>query len=61
MDQVNLTLNLTVAQVNVILKHLGAGAFIEVEPIIATIREQAMPQLQNVRQPSDSGTTPDEE
>lgn len=45
MDQVNLTLNLTVAQVNVILKYVGAGAFVEVESVIAAIRQQAAPQL----------------
>ena len=61
MDQVNLTLNLTVAQVNVILKYIGAGAFAEVENVINSIREQAAPQLQNVLQSSDSGATPDEE
>lgn len=61
MDKVNLTLNLTVAQVNVILKYIGAGAFAEVENVINTIREQAAPQLQNASQSSDSGATPDEE
>lgn len=45
MDQLNLTLNLNVAQVNVILKYLGAGAFVEVENVINAIREQAAPQL----------------
>lgn len=61
MDQVNITLNLTVAQINVILKYMGAGAFAEVENVINSIREQAAPQLQNISQSSDSGATPDEE
>ena len=45
MDQFNLTLNLTVAQVNVILKYLGGGAFAEVESVVNAIRTQAAPQL----------------
>jgi len=56
-----LNLNLTVAQINVILKYLGAGSFVEVEPVITTIRDQAAPQIQMFSKPSDSGTNSDEE
>lgn len=45
MENMILTLNLTVAQINTILKHLGSGAFVEVEPVVTAIREQATPQL----------------
>lgn len=45
MENTVLTLNLTVAQVNTILKYIGAGAYVEVEQIIASIREQAASQL----------------
>ena len=45
MDQLNLALNLTVAQVNVILKYLGGGTFSEVESVVNAIRLQATPQL----------------
>jgi ribosomal protein S9 len=38
MENINLTLNLTVAQVNVILKYLGGGVFAEVEGVINAIR-----------------------
>ena len=41
----NLTFNFTINQINLILKYLGSGAFIEVEPIITSIREQAALQL----------------
>jgi hypothetical protein len=57
----NLTFNFTINQINLILKYLGSGAFVEVEPIINSIREQAASQLQRVSQSSDSGATPDEE
>ena len=45
MDRFNITLNLTVAQINVILKYLGGGAFAEVENVVNAIRVQATPQL----------------
>ena len=45
MENTVLTLNLTVAQVNTILKYIGAGSYVEVEQIIASIREQAATQL----------------
>lgn len=52
MDTINITLNLSVAQINVILKYVGAGAFAEVENVIAAIREQASPQLAAAAQSS---------
>lgn len=46
MENMNINLTLTVAQLNTILKYLGNGVFAEVESAIAAIREQAIPQLQ---------------
>lgn len=40
-----LTIRLTVDQVNTILKYLGNGSYIEVSDIINQIRSQAVPQL----------------
>jgi hypothetical protein len=46
MENMTFTFNLTFAQANVILKHLGAGSYAEVESIIAAIRDQATAQMQ---------------
>ena len=53
MENLVLTLNLSVAQINVILKYLGSGAFAEVESVINSIREQAAPQLQAAATPAE--------
>jgi len=45
MDNTKVMLNLTVAQVNTILKHLGSGPYVEVVDIINEIRSQAVPQI----------------
>lgn len=41
----NITLSLTVPQVNLILQALGQGPFATVEPLITEIRNQALPQV----------------
>lgn len=46
MENTNMNLNLTVQQVNVILKYLGAGAYLEVAELIQVIRDQCAPQIQ---------------
>jgi len=45
MDNTIVNLNLTVAQVNTILKYLGNGSYLEVVDIINEIRLQAVPQI----------------
>lgn len=45
MDNTKVMLNLTVAQVNTILKHLGSGPYVEVVDIVNEIRSQAVPQI----------------
>ena len=49
MDNMLIELKLTVAQINVILNHLGRGAYVEVQPIVDDIRAQATPQLASVQ------------
>ena len=41
----NVTLELTLAELNVIMKYLGAGAYVEVADLVVKIRQQAEPQL----------------
>jgi len=41
-----ITLELEVNEIEIALKHLSAGAFIEVSPVICKIRDQALPQVQ---------------
>jgi len=45
MENMEVNLRLTVAQVNTILKYLGNGAYMEVNEIINKIRLQAVPQI----------------
>lgn len=45
MDNTEVNLRLTVAQVNMILKHLGNGSYVDVVDIINEIRLQAVPQI----------------
>lgn len=52
MENTELSFKFTIAQINVILKWLGSGAFVEVESVINEIRKQAAPQL-----PQQSNTT----
>jgi hypothetical protein len=46
MDNLELELKLTVAHVNTVLKHLGAGVYAEVAEIIQLLHGQAQPQVQ---------------
>jgi len=48
MENKEITLTLSIAEVNNVLGALGKGPYEVVEPIIAKIREQAMPQVQEV-------------
>jgi hypothetical protein len=52
MENIMFTFSLTFAQANIILKHLGAGAYVEVEGVIAAIRDQAASQIQASAQPA---------
>lgn len=40
-----ITLNLSLAEVNVILNALGRASYVEVAPVIEVIKSQAAPQL----------------
>ena len=46
MEDKEITLTLTVADTNVILGALGKGPYEVVEPLIAKIRAQAVPQVE---------------
>ena len=44
-ESMSIKLELEVADVELVLKHLAAGAFIEVSPAICKIRDQALVQI----------------
>lgn len=46
MENLELELKLTVAHINTVLKHLGAGAYAEVAEVIQLLHGQAQPQIQ---------------
>jgi hypothetical protein len=46
MDNLELELKLTVAHINMILKHLAKGAYEEVSELIAVLHMQAKPQVE---------------
>jgi hypothetical protein len=46
MENLELELKLTVAHVNTVLKHLGAGIYAEVADLIQLLHGQAQPQIQ---------------
>jgi len=46
MENLELELKLTVAHVNTMLKHLGAGVYAEVADLINLLHGQAKPQIQ---------------
>lgn len=52
MENMTIDLKLTVAQINVILGHLGRGAYLEVQPVVDEIRNQAAPQLASAQPPA---------
>ena len=47
MDNLELDLKLTVAHVNTVLKHLGAGVYAEVADLISLLHGQAKPQIED--------------
>ena len=50
MENKEINLTLTVAEINVVLGALGKGPYEAVESVITKIREQAMPQVQQVEE-----------
>jgi hypothetical protein len=58
MENLELELKLTVAHVNTVLKHLGAGVYAEVSELIQFIHGQATPQLQAASQAALSASAP---
>ena len=46
MENLELELKLSVAHINTILKHLGAGAYAEVADLITLLHGQAKPQVE---------------
>jgi hypothetical protein len=46
MENLELDLKLTVAHVNTVLKHLGAGVYAEVADLITLLHGQAKPQIE---------------
>ena len=46
MENLELNFKLTVANINTILKHLGAGAYAEVAELVTIIHGQAKPQVE---------------
>lgn len=60
MDSIELELKLTVAQINVVLKHLAKGAYEEVADLITLLHSQAKPQVETASaaaQPAPVGET----
>ena len=49
MEDKELTLTLSVADVNTVLGALGKGPYEVVEPLIAKIRAQALPQVEQAK------------
>jgi hypothetical protein len=47
-----INLNHDIAEIEIILKHLGMGAYAEVAGIIQKIRDQAIPQVAKIQQNS---------
>jgi len=60
MENIELELKLTVAHVNAILKHLGAGAYAEVAEVINLLHGQAKPQIEAAATPAPAAEVPTE-
>jgi hypothetical protein len=45
MENLELDLKLTVTHINILLKHLGAGAYAEVADLVNILHSQAKPQI----------------
>ena len=52
MENLELEIKLTVAHVNTVLKHLGAGAYAEVADLIQLLHGQAKPQIESAASPA---------
>jgi len=52
MENLELNLKLTVAHINTILKHLGAGAYAEVAELVNLLHAQAKPQVEAAAVPA---------
>jgi len=52
MENLELDLKLTVAHVNTVLKHLGAGVYAEVADLIQLLHGQAKPQIESAVPPA---------
>jgi len=52
MENIELELKLTVAHVNTVLKHLGAGVYAEVADLIQLLHGQAKPQIESAVVPA---------
>lgn len=61
MDNLEINLKLTVAQVNAVLAHLSKGAYADVVDLITNIREQAVPQVSNAVEKPKAQVPQDEE
>ena len=51
MDNLELDLKLSVAHVNTVLRHLGAGVYAEVADLITLLHGQAKPQIEAAASP----------
>ena len=51
-----ITLNLTVEEINVALKHMGEGIYKEVAPVVSKIHSQAAPQIEAAKKPPEGET-----
>jgi len=62
MENLVVKLEMTVAQINTVLKHLGVGAYAEVSDLISHIHSQATPQVQaaNNSAPAASDSPPNQ-
>ena len=54
-----INLNLEIAEVEAVLKHIGQAAYAEVAPLIAKIHGQAVPQVQAMKASNPVDTTPE--
>ena len=60
METLEIELKLTVAHINTILKHLGAGAYAEVSEIVNLLHGQARPQIEQASQPAPAQPEPEQ-
>ena len=58
MEKLELELKLTVAHVNTVLKHLGAGVYAEEADLIKLLHGQAKPQIESAVSPAPVSPAP---